>query len=136
MLVRPIGMKPAARRRATDGASRTAGCASLSAREPAMVTSPARSNRSLIETGMPANGEGAAPAPSIAASRRRERVGSVDLGNGALALRRAIADPRQALLDEAAARAAAPEIGRELGERSHRSRSSSPSLVLQAISRS
>ena len=32
-----------------------------SAIEPAVVTSPAISNRSLIETGMPANGDGAAP---------------------------------------------------------------------------
>ena len=66
MLVRPIGMNPAARSRATDGASRAAGAASRNTTEPAVVTSPATSNRSLIETGMPANREGAAPR-----SRRR-----------------------------------------------------------------
>jgi len=61
MLLRPIGMKPAARSRATLGASRLAGGVSRSAVEPAVVTSPAMSNRSLIDTGMPANGDGAAP---------------------------------------------------------------------------
>ena len=61
MLVRPIGMNPAARKRATAGASRIAAFAFFSAIEPAVVTFPATSNRSLIETGMPANNEGAAP---------------------------------------------------------------------------
>ena len=61
MLVRPIGISPAAFRRATAVASRTAGGAPRSATDPAVVVSPAMSNRSLIETGMPANREGAAP---------------------------------------------------------------------------
>src|SRR5882762_5772139 len=60
MLVRPITMKPARRSRATTGASPSAGVqSSSSAREPARVTCPLMSNRSLIETGMPANDEGA-----------------------------------------------------------------------------
>jgi hypothetical protein len=54
-------MNPAARKRATAGASFLAGLASFSTMEPAVVTSPAMSNRSLTETGMPANGESAAP---------------------------------------------------------------------------
>ena len=57
MLLRPIGMKPAARSRATLGASRAAGAASRNTVEPAVVMSPAMSNRSLIDTGMPANGD-------------------------------------------------------------------------------
>jgi hypothetical protein len=61
ILVRPIGTKPAAFRRPTAMASRVAGAASRKAIEPAAVTSPAMSNRSLIETGMPANREAAAP---------------------------------------------------------------------------
>src|SRR6478735_5439460 len=61
MLVRPMTMKPARRSRATTGASTSAGVqSSSSAREPARVTCPLMSNRSLIETGMPANGDGAA----------------------------------------------------------------------------
>ena len=60
MLVRPITTKPAARSRATTGASASAGAESSSAREPARVTCPLMSKRSLIETGMPANGDGAA----------------------------------------------------------------------------
>src|SRR6478609_3573348 len=61
MLVRPITIKPARRNRATTGASASAGVqSSSSAREPARVTCPLMSNRSLIETGMPANGDGAA----------------------------------------------------------------------------
>ena len=60
MLVRPITTKPAARNRATAGASASAGAESSSAREPARVTCPLMSKRSLIETGMPANGDGAA----------------------------------------------------------------------------
>src|SRR5882757_9875865 len=60
MLVRPITMKPARLSRATTGASASAGAESSSAREPARVTCPLMSNRSLIETGMPANGDSAA----------------------------------------------------------------------------
>jgi hypothetical protein len=61
MLVRPTEMKPAVFMRATAGASRAAGATSRKAMEPAMVTSPAMSNRSLIDTGMPAKGVAAAP---------------------------------------------------------------------------
>ena len=57
MLVRPTSTAPAARSRATTGASRAAGGRSSSAFEPASVTSPATSNRSLIDTGSPASGE-------------------------------------------------------------------------------
>src|SRR5262249_58075712 len=61
MLVGRIGTKPATRSRATAVASRAAGGAWRSAIEPAVVTSPATSNRSLIETGIPAKREGVAP---------------------------------------------------------------------------
>ncbi len=60
MLVRPIGMKPAARMRATTVASLVAAGASRKATDPAVVTSPAMSNKSLTETGMPANRDGVA----------------------------------------------------------------------------
>ena len=60
MLVRPITIIPARRNRATAGASRSAGAESSSAREPARVTCPLMSNRSLIETGIPAKRDGAA----------------------------------------------------------------------------
>src|ERR1700754_928406 len=60
MLVRPITTKPARRSRATAGASAAAGGESSNARDPARVTCPLMSNRSLIEIGMPANGDGAA----------------------------------------------------------------------------
>src|SRR6266404_4525581 len=82
MLVRPITMKPARRSRATAGASTSAGGESSSAREPARVTCPLMSNRSLMETGMPAKGDGAAftsrsrsiaSAASIAASASTSR---------------------------------------------------------------
>ena len=43
------------------GASRVAGGAWRSAVEPAVVTSPATSNKSLIEIGIPANTDGVAP---------------------------------------------------------------------------
>jgi hypothetical protein len=61
MLVRPIGTNPAARSRAIAVASRVAGGACRNATEPAVVTSPATSNRSLIEIGIPANSDGVAP---------------------------------------------------------------------------
>ncbi len=54
MLVRPIGTKPAARMRAIVGASRVAAGAWRSATEPAVVTSPATSNRSFTAMGTPA----------------------------------------------------------------------------------
>jgi len=60
MLVRPITTKPARRNRATTVASASAGAESSSAREPARVTCPLMSNRSLIETGIPAWTDGAA----------------------------------------------------------------------------
>ena len=51
MLVRPMSAAPAARKRATAGASRVALGASASTMEPAAVGWPATSNRSLTETG-------------------------------------------------------------------------------------
>src|ERR1700730_2149129 len=60
MLVRPITTEPARRSRATTGASFSAGAESSNAREPARVTCPLMSKRSLIETGMPAKRVGAA----------------------------------------------------------------------------
>src|SRR5579872_945053 len=60
MLVRPIRMNPACRRRDTTTASLSAGAESSSAREPARVTWPLISNKSLIEIGIPAKGEGTA----------------------------------------------------------------------------
>ena len=62
MLVLPTITAPAARSRATTGASCKAGCASSSAREPDSVVSPATSHRFLIDTGMPASGPGTIPA--------------------------------------------------------------------------
>jgi hypothetical protein len=62
MLVRPTITAPAARRRATTGASTRAGAASARIFEPARVTSPQTSNRSLIDTGSPSTGERRTPA--------------------------------------------------------------------------
>jgi len=72
MLVRPIRTKPARRRRSTAGASAGAGAGSRTL-EPARVTCPCTSNRSLIEIGMPAKRDGAALAArrtSIASAAR------------------------------------------------------------------
>src|SRR5712691_11367285 len=55
MLLRPMTTAPAARSRATAAASAVAGAASRRIFDPAVVTSPAISNRSLIETGSPAS---------------------------------------------------------------------------------
>mmetsp|Transcript_2453 Transcript_2453/g.7554 ORF Transcript_2453/g.7554 Transcript_2453/m.7554 type:complete len:294 (-) Transcript_2453:147-1028(-) len=60
--VRPRMTAPAARRRATAGASLVAGGSDASAFEPASVTSPPTSNRSLTETGRPSTGERTTPA--------------------------------------------------------------------------
>src|SRR6266571_2693680 len=51
MLLRPTTTAPAARSRVTAAASAVAGAASRRIVDPAVVTSPAISNRSLIETG-------------------------------------------------------------------------------------
>src|SRR5262245_14800013 len=61
MLLRPITTAPAARKRATAGASTAAGGRSRRTVEPAVVTSPATSNRSFTDTGRPARGEGTTP---------------------------------------------------------------------------
>src|SRR3989442_963320 len=61
MLLRPMTTAPAARSRATTTASAVAGAASRRTFEPAVVTSPAMSKRSLIETGRPASGDGTTP---------------------------------------------------------------------------
>ena len=111
MLVRPIGMKPAARSRATLGASCVAGGASRKTTEPAVVTSPAMSNRSLIDTGMPANGDGAWPlrAQAVVEIGRRQRRFSVHLEKDAAAFAGRVVDARQALLDQRAAFRAVPQ---------------------------
>src|SRR5690348_6095094 len=61
MLLRPITTAPPERRRATAAASAAAGGRSRRIFDPAVVTSPAMSKRSLIETGRPASGEGTRP---------------------------------------------------------------------------
>ena len=74
MFVRPMTMKPALRRRVTTIASLVA-CGPLAkTTEPAVVTDPATSNKSLIDTGMPANGGSDAPIvliPSTQSAVRR-----------------------------------------------------------------
>src|SRR5471032_970798 len=62
MFVLPTITAPAARNRATTGASVLAGGASSSALEPDKVVSPATSHRFLIDTGNPASGEDTRPA--------------------------------------------------------------------------
>src|SRR5436305_15116355 len=120
ILVRPMGMKPAARRRATAGASCLAAGASFSTIEPDVVTPPAMSHRSLIETGMPANGEGAAPrAQTVAVISCCQRFLRMNLQKDTLPFSRLIRDPRQALLHEAAAFHGTAEISCELEERGH-----------------
>src|SRR5882757_5167414 len=121
MLVRPITTKPARRSRATTGASASAGAESSSAREPARVTWPLMSNRSLIETGMPANGDGAAltsrsrsiaSAASIAASastRMKARSPS-PLGSAMLA-RQASTNLRALVRPAARSSASAARVG-------------------------
>src|SRR3990172_9417166 len=61
MLVRPTIPAPAARSRATAGASAFAGGAPARIFERARVTSPARSKRSFTDTGRPSTGERTAP---------------------------------------------------------------------------
>src|SRR5438067_2459700 len=75
MLVRPMITAPAALRRATTGASAAAGGLSSSAFDPAGVTSPAMSKRSLIDTGMPASGGVPTRLPRWAAARRGRAAG-------------------------------------------------------------
>jgi hypothetical protein len=62
MLVRPTITAPAAIRRSMTGALRSAGGASFSTTEPAVVTCPATSNKSLTDTGNPSSGERTMPA--------------------------------------------------------------------------
>src|SRR5262245_23537619 len=64
-------------------------------------------------------GRGTTRAQAVAEIRRDERFGVVHLEKNAPTLPRAIADPPQALLHQAAARAAAGELRFELGKRSH-----------------
>src|SRR5690349_14561808 len=61
MLLRPMTTAPAARSRATATASEAAGGRSRRITDPAVVTSPATSKRSLIETAKPASGERTTP---------------------------------------------------------------------------
>src|SRR5262249_8825409 len=62
---------------------------------------------------------GAMRAPAVVKIRRREPVRSMDLEKNAPAFSGLIRDPRQTLLDQAAAFAAAGEFGFDLGERWH-----------------
>src|SRR5258706_575143 len=78
MLLRPMTTAPAARSRATATASAVAGAASRRTFEPAVVTSPAMSKRSLIETGRPASGDGTTPS-----LRSRSEAGAARRGVGA-----------------------------------------------------
>ena len=55
MLTWPPQTIPASASRATTGASRSAGLLFASAREPAVVVMPARSNRSFHATGTPSS---------------------------------------------------------------------------------
>src|SRR5579872_847731 len=76
MLVRPTAAMPAAASAATTGASALAGATSASAREPAVVTKPAKSKRSFQAIGAPSRGPRARPAArraSDAAASRRAR---------------------------------------------------------------
>jgi len=58
-------------------------------------------------------------ARAVVKIRRRERVRGMDLEKNAAAFPGLIRDPRQTLLDQAAAFAAAGEFGFDLGERWH-----------------
>ena len=119
MLVRPITMKPARRSRATTGASASAGAESSSAREPARVTCPLMSNRSLIETG----NAGERRRRRLDLAQPVHRLGSLDRGfridmnEGARALAGGVGDPGQAFVDElAGAGAASFEIVGQCGK--------------------
>src|SRR6266702_1431448 len=84
MLLRPTTTAPAARSRVTAAASAVAGAASRRIVDPAVVTSPAISNRSLIETGSPASAACAwtlvnTRPPSPPASAMRESAASISL---------------------------------------------------------
>ena len=73
VLVLPMTMQPAWRRRATKDESLEAGMASACNDEPKVVGSPAASSRSLTPIGIPASGPGSPPAAmtwSIAAACR------------------------------------------------------------------
>ena len=70
MLVFPTSAAPCARSRATATASAVAGAASRQTTEPACVTSPATSYRSLMLTGSPASGGSATPARCAASAWR------------------------------------------------------------------
>jgi len=80
MLVRPTITAPAAIKRSMTGALRAAGGASFSTTEPAVVTWPATSNRSLMDTGSPSSGERTTPAArsaSLACAMARARSASI-----------------------------------------------------------
>ena len=103
MLVRPIGMNPAARSRATEGASRAAGAASRSTTEPAVVI--ARNVEQVLDRDRDA-GEprrrGAASAHAVVILRRDE---------GPLAwTARTCAGPRRAVVDRARQASTRPRL--------------------------
>ena len=81
MWVRPMSAAPA-RAQAADGRARRrrAGGASRRIVEPAAVTSPATSNRSLIETARPASGPGSRPAATAASAARAAARAAVEAG--------------------------------------------------------
>ncbi len=64
IVVRPRNTAPAASRRATTGASSSAGARSSSTLEPAALTSPSMSSRSLTAIGTPCSGPVSTPARS------------------------------------------------------------------------
>ena len=123
MLVRPITTKPARRSRATTGASAAAGGESSNAREPARVTCPLMSNRSLIEIGMPANGDGAAltsrsrsiaSAASIAASASTCMNARAPSPSGSAILARHASTSARAVVRPASRSAASEREGRQI----------------------
>src|ERR1700693_3581874 len=120
MLLRPMTTAPAARSRVTATAPGVAGAASRRIFEPAVVTSPAISKRSLIETGRPANADGTTPSfrsrSEASAASSAPRAGH--FGETAPAFAARVGDPRERRLDQSAAR------GLALGEllREHRDR--------------
>ncbi len=108
MWVRPTKAAPAARRRATAGQSTRAGGAPRRIVEPAAVTSPATSNRSLSETARPASGPGSRPAATAwsaaaAAARAASRLVATNAGAAAGLAAAAIARSTSSVADAARA---------------------------------
>jgi hypothetical protein len=121
MFVRPIGMNPAARKRATAGASLCrracifehdrAGCGHV-AGDIEEILDRDRNPGELRR-------RRAAGAEAVVEIRCRERVFRMDLEEGPSPFSGLICNPPQALLHQAAAFAAAGKVGFGLSERSH-----------------